>query len=167
MRSAFGKTYPDLRAVINEDSLTHLLRSPALQIPWVAFPFEYLNKITGMDTTLNNIDMPVYHCKLSSQFGNLVLIIFIVFLTQNVMTSVQKYQRLMKYNNTKVKQYAQQRCSWTLSCFEIAPSVLIQQSYNNSIFPQHDIYSCEEICVSCSSVFSFISSGKSNWHILN
>jgi len=85
----------------------------------VAFPFESVNKVTGMDTTLNNIDMPVYRCKLSSQVDNLVSIIFIVFLTQNVMTSVQKYHILMKYssttvqqyNSTTVQQYVQHRCS--------------------------------------------------------
>jgi hypothetical protein len=48
-----------------------------------------------MGTTLNNTDMPVYRCKLYSQFDKLVSIIIIVFLTQNV-TSVQKFQRPMK-----------------------------------------------------------------------
>jgi len=44
-----------------------------------------------MSTTLNNTDMPVYRCKLYSQFDKLVSIMFIVFLTQNV-TSVQNIE---------------------------------------------------------------------------
>ena len=65
----------------------------------MALPFESLNKITGMGTTLHNTDMHVYRCELSSQFDELVSIIFVVFLAQNVVTSVQKYRRLIKYNS--------------------------------------------------------------------